>query len=58
MARRKSNINNARSKDKLRMRVKRSHESEEQIATKNSRVCARLAPIKEGKILLIIVSKP
>ena len=31
------------------MRVKRPHESEEQIAAKNSRLCARLAPIKEGR---------
>ena len=31
------------------MRVKRSHISEEQIAARNSRLCARLAPIKEGR---------
>ena len=46
MPRRKSNLNNARNKDKQRMRVKRSHESEEQ---RNSRLCAPLAPIKEGR---------
>ena len=31
------------------MRVKRSHESEEQIAARNNRLCARIAPIKEGR---------
>jgi hypothetical protein len=31
------------------MRVKRSHGSEEQIAARNSRLCARLAPVKEGQ---------
>ena len=30
------------------MHVKRSHESEELIAARNSCLCARLAPIKEG----------
>ena len=44
MPRRKSNLNNACSKGKLRMRVKRPHESEEQIAARNSRLCAPLAP--------------
>ena len=29
------------------MRVKRSHESEKQIASRNSRICAHLAPMKE-----------
>jgi hypothetical protein len=46
---RKSNLNNACSKDKLCMRVKRPHESEEQIAARNSRLYARLALIKEGR---------
>ena len=36
MPRIKSNRNNACSKDKLRMRVKRSHESEEQISARNA----------------------
>ena len=45
----KSNLNNACSKYKLRMRAKRSHESEEHIAARNSRLWARLAPIKEGR---------
>jgi hypothetical protein len=31
------------------MRVKKPHESEEQIASRNSRLCARLAPIKEAR---------
>jgi hypothetical protein len=31
------------------MRVKRSHESEEQIAARNGRLCARLAPIHEER---------
>ena len=35
------------------MRVKRSHESEEQIAARNSRLCALLAPIKEGRPIKI-----
>ena len=49
MPRRKSNFNNACSKDKLHMRVKRSLESEEQIAARNSHLCAHLAPIKEER---------
>jgi hypothetical protein len=43
------------------MRVERPHESEEQIAARSSRLCARLAPLKEGrpvKIFTEIVSKP
>ena len=31
------------------MHVKRSHESEEQIAARNNHLCAHLAPIKEGR---------
>ena len=31
------------------MRVKRPHESAEQIAARNSHLCARLASIKEGR---------
>jgi hypothetical protein len=31
------------------MHVKRSYESEAQIAARNSRLCACLAPIKEGR---------
>ena len=31
------------------MPVKRPHESEEQIAARNRRLCARIAPINEGK---------
>ena len=49
LPRRKYNLNNVCSKDKLRMRVKRPRESGEQIAARNSRLCARLAPIKEGR---------
>ena len=55
MPRRKSNLNNAYSKDKLCMCVKRPHESEEQIAARNSRLCARLAPIKEGRPVKIFI---
>ena len=47
MPRKKSNLNSACSKSKLRSRVKRSHESEEQIAARNSR--AHLTPTKEGR---------
>ena len=46
MPRRKSILNNVFSKDKLRMRVKRPHESEEQLAERNSRLYAHLAAIK------------
>ena len=35
------------------MRVKRFHESDEQISARNSRSCARLAPIKEGRPVYI-----
>ena len=49
MPRRNSNLNNACSKDKLHMRFKRPHESEEQIAARNSHLCALLAHIKEGR---------
>ena len=49
MPRRKSNLNNAHSKDKLHMHVKRPHESEAKITARNSRLCARLASIKEGR---------
>jgi hypothetical protein len=35
------------------MRVKKSHESEEQIAARNSRLCAHLAPIKEEQTVKI-----
>ena len=49
MPRRNSNLNSACSKGKLGVRVKRSHESEEQIAARNIRLCARLTPIKEGR---------
>ena len=45
MPRKTSNL----SKDKLRMRVKRPHESEEQFAARNSRLCPRLALIKEER---------
>ena len=45
MPRRSSNFNNECSKDKLRMRVKRPHESEEQIVARNSRSCAPLASV-------------
>ena len=40
MPRRNSNLNNACSKDKIRMRVRRPRELEEQIAARNSRLCA------------------
>ena len=53
MPRRKSNPNNVCSKNKLHMHVKRSHESEEQIAARNSHLFACLAPIKEGRPLKI-----
>ena len=49
MPRRKSNLNNSCSKDKLCMRVKRPHETEELITARNSRLCARLAPLKEWR---------
>ena len=35
------------------MHVKRSHESEEQIAARISRLCAHLATIKEGRSVKI-----
>ena len=53
MPRRKSNLNNACSKDNLPMRVKRSHKSEEQIAERNCRLCAHLAHIKERRSVKI-----
>ena len=53
MPRRKSNLNNACTKDKLRMRVKRCHESEVEIAARNNRLWARVAPIKEGRSVKI-----
>ena len=53
MPQRKSNLINACSKDKLRMHVKRPHESEEQIAARNSLLCAHLGPIKEGRPIKI-----
>ena len=37
------------SKDELHIRVKRPHESQEQIAATNSHLCARLPPIKEER---------
>ena len=49
MPRRKSNFNNSCSKDKLLMRLKRCHESEEQIAARNRHLCARPAPIQEAR---------
>ena len=36
------------------MRVKRPHESEEQIAARNNHLCARLALIKEGQPVKIL----
>jgi hypothetical protein len=53
MPRRKSNLNNVCSKDKLCIRVTRPYESEEQIAARNSRLCACLGPIKEGQPIKI-----
>jgi len=50
---RKSNLKNAFSKEKQHMHVKRPHESEEQIAARNSRLCVRLSPTKEGRPLKI-----
>ena len=45
------------SKDKIRMRVRRPRELEEQIAARNSRLCGHLVPIKKGRPVKIFTDE-